>query len=331
MIYDSDMPPIRPDHYSFVFDRKALERLRHQLGFTQAALAEELFLPINTVSRWETGAATPDAKALAAIYSVARDRGVTPEFFQRRPGPSDMTQRITRLIVAWDFQNRPLDASDVSEEWADMDAYLRICLPGAVVSQMRWAYTSTNQMNASAPLRQQGFQVRTSWFDADAQLVAEVMAACRTSPDHMAVLLVADDGNYAELVRNLRNMGVEVFVWGTNQCSQRLRKALEDDRFIHEDAPFIISECMQVVRELDGQPISRADFGNLCKTRLGHHDVLPQQAGFSRRNPYGSVLRWLEQQEAVELTEDRRNPGTITIESSQRGQRNLLGAAFGHL
>ena len=316
--YAGLMAPIRPDQYQFVFNPTILESLRRQLGLTQSGLADRLFLPVNTVSRWETGAATPDAKALAAIYSIAHERGVTPQFFERRASLTEIRKRRTRMLVAWDFQNRGLESSDVSEEWGYMQTYLRICHPSTGSDLQLWAYTSEGQWSVSMPLQNLGFRVRQSWFDANSQMASDVMSACREHPENIVVVFVTDDGNFSELVRNLKQSGADVYVWGTAECSQRLKRSLEDGHFIPADAPFVISECMDVIDELAGEPVNKADFGNLCKQRLDDNDVYPHQVGFSKRNPYGSVLRWLEQRGAVDVVEDTRNPDTVSIRPINR-------------
>ena len=58
------MAPIKSDQFEYAFRPQSIEVLRKQLGLTQAGLAEELDVPVNTVSRWETGATTPDAPGL---------------------------------------------------------------------------------------------------------------------------------------------------------------------------------------------------------------------------------------------------------------------------
>ncbi len=305
------MAPIRPDHHDFAFKPETLDALRKRLELTQAALAEHLDVPVNTVSRWETGATTPDANALAAIFSVAKERGVTPQFFKRRATLKQ--KQPTQLLFAWDFQNRGLDASDVEEEWPPMRKYLDLLFPKTRSSRRYLAYTSPHQYGAAQELEHQGFQVFTGFFDADAQLIRDVKAACQSRPSKTVVFLVTDDGNFGNLLLELKQMGVEAYVWGTDECSERLRKALGDGNFVHWDAPFVITECVEVIKELKGKPIGRAEFGNRCNDRLEESEVYPGDVGFSRRNPYGSALRWLEKQGIVTTAKVSGQPDSVTI------------------
>ena len=67
---------------NYRFSPNSLIGLRRTLAITQAEMASRLGVPANTVSRWETGATVPDADSLAAIYSVAMEHQVQPNFFQ---------------------------------------------------------------------------------------------------------------------------------------------------------------------------------------------------------------------------------------------------------
>ena len=70
------MAPIKAGKYEY--RPESLTGLRQQLALKQGKMAELLGIPANTLSRWETGATTPDAEALASIYSLAMDCGILP-------------------------------------------------------------------------------------------------------------------------------------------------------------------------------------------------------------------------------------------------------------
>jgi DNA-binding transcriptional regulator YiaG len=75
------MPVSPTNSFEYQFSPSALNKVRSQLGLSQAKLAGRLELPVNTVSRWERGETTPDAHSLAAIYSIAKEQGLTARFF----------------------------------------------------------------------------------------------------------------------------------------------------------------------------------------------------------------------------------------------------------
>ena len=307
------MAPIRPDHYEFAFDSKSLSALRGQIGLTQAVLADLLDVPVNTVSRWETGATTPDAKALAAIYSIAKANGVTPKFFKRNPNMTQSQNQRTQLLLVWDFQNHGLEASEVETEWQFLEAYFAIRFPKAYANLRKSAYATLNQYQATQELQRLGFRVSAGMFDADSQIVKDVQLACQSNPSETVLFLVTDDGNFSDLLVNLIRAGVEAYVLGTDECSERLRKSVGREGFVHWDAPYVVTECVEVIKELGGKPITKAEFGNRCRNHLNEDGIFPDEVGFSRRNPYGSVLRWLEVQGIVTIAKVPGKGDAISI------------------
>ena len=105
------MAPVKPGR--FEFDPGSIAQVRTRLGLNQKKLAALLSVPANTLSRWETGATTPDADSLAAIYSVAAQHGMSAQFFRRRGKMAKASKSRTRLLVFWDFQTLPMSASYV--------------------------------------------------------------------------------------------------------------------------------------------------------------------------------------------------------------------------
>ena len=88
------MGPARSGKYRF--SPRSLIGLRRTLGITQAQMADLLGVPANTVSRWETSLTVPDAQSLAAIYSVAMEYQVQPNFFQLDAPASPPAKRCTK-------------------------------------------------------------------------------------------------------------------------------------------------------------------------------------------------------------------------------------------
>ena len=307
------MVPIRPDHFDFTFDPNTLESLRKRLGLTQAVLAEQLDVPVNTVSRWETGATTPDAKALAAIYSIAKRRGVTPQFFKRRASLTQTQNQRTKLFFVWDFQNHAIPADEVQEEFSYVRKYLDLCFPKTRSSRRFLAYTGLGQFGAGQELEGLDFDVIESFIDADSQIIKDVQEACQTRPAKTVIILVTNDGNFSDMLLHLKRTKVDAYVWGSDECNERLRKALGDGRFVHWDAPFVVTECVEVIKELNGEAISKGEFGNRCKNRLDESAIYPDDVGFSRRNPYGILLQWLEAQGFIVITSVSGRPKLVTI------------------
>ena len=89
------MAPVKPGR--FKFDPGSIAQVRNRLGLSQKKLAALLGIPPNTLSRWETGATTPDADSLAAIYSVAAKHGMSTQFFRKRKKAAKVSKKHPRL------------------------------------------------------------------------------------------------------------------------------------------------------------------------------------------------------------------------------------------
>ncbi len=309
------MAPIRPDLYDYSFDRAVLSQIRKKLALSQAKLASLLDIPVNTLSRWEVGTTTPDADALAAIYSIAKQHGVSPNFFKRRAGMEQSMSQRSKLVLPWDYQNLALEVEQIEDEWAYMKDYLDILFPRTRKNRVLRVYGRQPPFTLTYPVLQGqsiptvrstfeglGFEVLESYFDADSQLARDSLQECRADPNRTVFILVSKDRDYSELLKELRRIGVEVYIWSReDETSQKLKTSVENGNLIPWDKPYVIVECVEVIKELKGQNIKRGAFGQRCRERLEKNDIYPQDVGFSQRNPYGSLLTWLERQGIVEV------------------------------
>lgn len=306
------MVPIRPEDFDYVFDRGQLKAVRDGLSISQARMAELLDIPVNTLSRWETGVNYPDARALAAIYSLARGKGMNVQFFLARTERTIQNYR-TELGMGWDFQNESLRSNQIEGEWEAMLEYLNMLFPNTKATRMLRAYTNPLQYEANQTLRSLGFQVTELFVDADPFLINDSRQYSQTNPEGRIFVLVSKDGGYSRLVRELSQSGVETFIWASEDCSDTLRNTVDDEHFIPWDRPYVVTQCVDVIRDLNGKPVSRARFGSLCHDVLEEDGCFPDDVGFSRRNPYGSLLKWLERQGIIKIIETDSKKDLIKI------------------
>lgn len=312
------MAPITPSSHDYTFSYESLSQLRRRLELTQAEMAELLDVPINTLSRWENGKTTPDAHALAAIYSIAVDRDTAPEFFERRLSPLALRNERSNLILMWDFQNIAIDADSLAVEIYWLDEFLDLMYPHIEEkSFVQYAYTNFNQWSAEHILRNEGFQVQRCASNADSRLVADTRNLLRLNtdaayaryrankftPKETTFILASDDGDYTEFLTEIVNQGVEAFLWATDEASQRLRNSVSADHFIHWDKPYVVGKCYEALCEIEGNQISPSQMGSILKKALDDDDsgITPADAGFSRNKPYRGVLRWMERQGLVKV------------------------------
>lgn len=251
--------PVRPGSFEYRFSPDALKQARDRLGLSQAKLAARLDLPVNTISRWERGETTPDAHSLAAIYSIAKERGLEPEFFKKGVGmatatrkkpPQPLNGRIvlnrqrTRLVLSWDFQNVALEASAAFDAWFYMDKFLDIAFPSVDKWELR-AYGYRQHYAAVENLRR--VKLEHINYGADFQISRDVRNLCGVPSSHWhqpsidpkdtVLLLVSKDGDFADLLNEVRQAGVDVYLWSPPGCSQDLQDAVKRDNIIPWDHP----------------------------------------------------------------------------------------------
>ena len=228
------MTPVKNKQYRFV--PESIVELRERLGFSQADLAHSLGVPPNTVSRWETGATAPDATSLAAIHSVAMESGVTPSFFRKR---RMQTVKRTRLLVVWDFP----DLATQTQHLPEFDAWLR--------AECEKRFSTTNQRVFKSFVRANpGFSVydptdsleNHDWDvwgendDLDEKIIHHCKTYCGQDPSRTVLVLVARDGDYADMINELKSRGVRVYLIGFG-CSQKLVNAVGENRLIEMPWP----------------------------------------------------------------------------------------------
>ena len=331
LLMEVPVAPIRPEDHAFVFQASVLVDLRRKLDLNQAELAELLDVPVNTLSRWERGSNIPDANALAALFSIAMERGVKPEFFNQRDGSIVNREVRERLVIQWDHQNMAPNESDAKALVPELWEYSRLLFP-RIEDMSGMVYGSRIQWDLQQRFVQWKLEVRSTYYNADEQLVKEGERIFRlaqgkngVSPTRQSIstprahdvllgrtpqeidparavyVLISNDGDYADFLRRLKEAGAEVFVCGYADCSMRLVRAVGSDHFIPWQRPYIVAECHEVASALGGKTITKGAFGNQCKVALEEdgfegddYEELLEDAGFSVNHPFASVLQHMK-------------------------------------
>ena len=206
------MAPVNQKQYRF--SPESIVQLRERLGLSQAELARSLGVPPNTLSRWEIGTTTPDASSLAAIHSIAMERGITPSFFRKRK----QTAKQSRLLVVWDFQNIPAQDQYLRE----LDAWIR------AECEERFSATSQRTFKAFVRLSQWYRKVSDTASELDdldwvvqkrsEDLTEEIIHYCKSrcgqDSSLTTLILIANDGVYADIINELKDWGVKVYLIG---------------------------------------------------------------------------------------------------------------------
>ena len=211
---------------------ESLIQLRKQLELNQTKMAKLLGVPPNTLSRWETGTTTPDAQSLASLFSIAMEHSVTPEFFQRRrPKPKPSPGR-SRLLVKWDFQNVAASVTQVP----DLASWIREELDRRFASashQLYKAFAYYHQSAATDTLLGMRWRVWEDDQDLHDEIVSQAMSDSGQEPEDTTLVLITEDGQYEELVKDLQGRGVRVYLitpWG--HFSNSLVELVGEERWI---------------------------------------------------------------------------------------------------
>ena len=220
----------------FRFSPESIAELRKKLGLSQAGLARALGVPPNTLSRWEIGATTPDAASLAAIYSIAMERGITPNFFRKI---KKQTMKRTRLLVVWDFP----DFAPSFQHVPDVDAWVRAeCEKRFPTTTQRTfkAFVRATQwpspFDPSDALLDRGWKVWEEGEELEETIVEHCKSDCGQEPLGTTLVLIARDGDYAGMISELKEHGVRIYLLGF-ECSQELIDAVGVKRYVQLPLP----------------------------------------------------------------------------------------------
>ena len=216
------MGPVSAGKYEY--SPESLARVRQQLKLTQAKMAKLLGVPANTLSRWETGATTPDAESLAAIYSAAMEQGITPSFFQRRKAVPATQRRRThpRLIVMWDAQN----VSFPTNQMKYLDTLFRAEMArrfGTSPDDLFKVFAHATQSNVLDELEQLNWVAFEHQGNVDDELIHHAKSDCGQAPKATNFVLIANNEGYVNLVADLKKRGTQVYLLTSRYgYSQRL-------------------------------------------------------------------------------------------------------------
>ena len=226
------MAPVKPGH--FKFDPGSIAQVRNRLGLSQKKLAARLGVPANTLSRWETGATTPDADSLAAIYSVAAKQGLSIQFFRKRSKAAKVAKDRTRLLVFWDFQTLRTSASHVRKADEAIRQELGARFPAVSDSSFK-AFSYPSDSQATDGLMELGWGV---WEDTEGlsdDIISQSKSDCGHEPENTILVLLTDPSkdDFVNLVGELRGKGVDVYLMSPGAMERTsLVKAVGDKHWI---------------------------------------------------------------------------------------------------
>ena len=209
------MTPIKQGKYEF--KKISLIDVRNQIGINQSKMADLLGIPANTLSRWETGATVPDAKHLAAFYSIAKAHGITPAFFETRDKINPFQYN---LIVIWDFQTSGISPIWLQYEHNIIMTELQKRFSG--MNPLMKAFVDPKQQEESKILTNLGWRV----IEDDTDILKDIYDDARSdsghNPEGTVLVLISTDDEFVELLDELTKKEVKVYVMSSQLPNNKL-------------------------------------------------------------------------------------------------------------
>jgi transcriptional regulator with XRE-family HTH domain len=239
----------------YIFDPSSIKVIRQKLNLKQSDLAKMLgeTTTKTTISRWENGETTPDAKSLAAIYSIADQGGIMPDFFKKTGKKGGRS----RLIVSWDFQNWSPRTTDLKEMSSLIKQTLADRFPSTSYHLYKlfavdtptnnlkpweqWLSTlnftvglqSTTNGQSNMILDKLGWRLYKYSQNIDDELDTQSYSDCLQHPEETIFVLISKDGDFVDLLRDLRVKGVSTYLIAPKDSSQKLVEVVGQKRLIH--------------------------------------------------------------------------------------------------
>ncbi len=223
------MVPAKAQGYKF--SPGSIVALRKRLGLSQGQMADRLGIAQNSLSRWETGATTPDANSLAAIHSVGAEEGIMPNFFVEEAVKKPVQVRDTALVY-WDIQNLAPSHLNVADWDTLIKAEVRRRVPQASRKLFK-AFSNPIHQLATNQLEKKGWRVWEDHGDWDEEIYDQAMSDAGQSPRSTVVFLITKDGDHADTVQELQRRGARVYLIAPSTASDALTSAVGSKRWIH--------------------------------------------------------------------------------------------------
>jgi len=221
------MAPLKNGQY--VFNPESIKIIRERLNLSQEQLAKIIGTVKAAISRWETGKVTPDADSLAAVYSVAKEGRIDPQFFKKKE--TSHKDGRSNLFVSWDYQNIPLSAYEAGEKAKRIRDGLTKKFPSANHSVFK-VFAGSMHTLATNEITKHGWRLQEFNHDIDQELDSQSWGDCNQAPQESIFVLITRDGDFVELIEDLRKKGVRVYLMAPENTSLKLIEAVSKKNWI---------------------------------------------------------------------------------------------------
>lgn len=222
---------------TYEYKSESLVDIRKRLKISQSEMAKLLDVLPNTLSRWETGATAPDANSLAKIYSVAKEHGITPNFFSLRTETRGTRPRY-QLIVLWDFQTLgvPVQQLGEADSWIRTEIGRRF---DRMTHRLYKAFTHPSQSSEADTLEKLGWRVWEDDRDIDEEIIDQARSDSGQDPGGTVLVLITRDKSFINLIEELKIEGVRIYLLGPAGIGNDLIEEVGKRRWIQWEPLFV--------------------------------------------------------------------------------------------
>ena len=188
-------------------------------------MASQIGVPPNTLSRWENRSTVPDAN------SLARDNGLTPNFFGIRKDTKPRQKIRDRLLVMWDFWTLGLTEYQVEEAEKWIKAELRKRFHNMSIEIFK-TFSHPSQSNATNKLMELGWRVWENNSGMDDELIDQARSDAGQDPQATILVLITRDNVFGDLIEELHKKGVRIYLIAPNNVVADLTDKVGKKRWI---------------------------------------------------------------------------------------------------
>ncbi len=229
------MTPTKKGSHEFKAD--SLIEIRKKLKISQTEMAKQIGVPPNTLSRWENKTTVPDANSLASIYSLAKDHGLTPNFFGIRKDTKPSQKMRDRLLVMWDFWTLGPQSYQVEEAEAWIKTELKRRFRNMTVEIFK-AFSHPSQSNATDKLTELGWRVWEDNSGMDEELIDQARSDAGQDPKATIFVIITSDGEFVDLIDDLQKKGIRVYLVAPSNTNADLIEEVGHKRWIEWDSHY---------------------------------------------------------------------------------------------
>ena len=159
-------------------------------------------------------------------------------------------EKRSRLLVMWDFQNLGVPAWEVPQVNAWIRKELDTRFPATSYQRFK-AFSHPSQSAAVDVLQDSGWRAWEDTEDMDEEMDNQSRSDCGQDPKDTILVLVTRDGDFVELVNDLKTEGVLVYLISPTDVNRKLMNAFGGNQWIPMNAghhPRIIGALPNALR-----------------------------------------------------------------------------------